>query len=394
MDAIKQTAESVGDVIHNSSFQASGQQPSQNALPSKMKAGIIEKFNSSVAFQEGREVPGDLKGHDILVQVKAAGMCHTDLQVLQGVYASQGSHEGMIGSHEPAGVVVALGPEAMSAGKVKVGSRVGSINTFGFCGKCKACKANGPQLCENVKGLLGLTIDGGFAQYAKMDARVVGLIPESIPFDQAAPLFCAGATIYGALKAVGIEKGKWLAIVGLGGLGHLGVQYAKALGFKVVALDNRQEALDLLKEAPANLRPDQSYLMHDDEKKNEQIIQQLGSGFYDSDPGVDKAILCAEARHLPRVTQQFLRKGGIICDVGLPADGPLEVDAFALSFKEQTIRGRLICTPKEAQEVVDLHAREGCRTHIEKAYPIEEIKDVYKHYESKDLKGRIVVTFD
>lgn len=360
-----------------------------NDIPSTMKAGVIKEWKKSMALDAQHAVPKDLKGYDILVQIKAAGMCHTDVQTLEGVYKSQGTFQGMIGSHEPAGVVVALGPDAEKDGSVQIGDRVGSINTYGYCGKCKSCKKNGEQLCENIKGLLGLTIDGGFAEYCRMDARVVGKIPKEIPFTEAAPLFCAGATVFGALKAAGVEKDKWIAIVGAGGgLGHLGVQYAKALGFKVVALDNRQEALDVLDNIPDHLKADEKYLM------NDENIQKLSSSFYDSDPGVDKAIICAEDRSLPRLTQQFLRKGGMIVDVGLPADGPLEVDSFALSFKEQTIRGRLICTPHECQEMVNMHTRSGCKTYIEQTFPIEKIQDVYDRYNQKDLKGRIVVSFE
>lgn len=197
--------------------------------------------------------------------------------------------------------------------------------------------------------------------------------------------------MYGALQAVGIEKGKWLAIVGMGGLGHLGVQYAKALGFKVVALDNRQVALDLLDQLPSNLRPEKKMLLGD---STDKTIEALGSEFYDTNPGVDKVVICTEEKTLPRIAQQFTRKGGVICDVGLPADGPLEVDAFALSFKEQTVKGRLICTPKECQDMINLHAQHKCKTHIEKTYPIEQIEEVYKHYESKNLQGRICVSFE
>lgn len=198
-----------------------------------------------------------------------------------------------------------------------------------------------------------------------------------------------------ALKAVGIEKDQWLAIVGTGGgLGHLGVQYAKALGFKVVALDNRQEGLDILDELPSNLRPDEKHLLAEDESKNGKLLEKLGSSFYKSNPGVDKIVICTEGKNLPRITQQFLRKGGVICDVGLPADGPLEVDSFALSFKEQTIKGRLICTPAESQDMVNLHAKHGCRTYIEKTYPVEDIKQIVEHYQAKTLKGRIVMTFE
>lgn len=224
-----------------------------------------------------------------------------------------------------------------------------------------------------------------------MDARVVSKVPESIPFAEAAPLACAGATVYGGIQAVGVQKDQWLAIVGIGGLGHLGVQYAKALGFKVVALDNRQVALDLLKKLPSNLQPDKVMLLGD---STDKTCEALGQDFYDTNPGVDKVVICSEEKDLPRICQQFTRKGGIICDVGLPADGPLEVDAFALSFKEQTVRGRLICTPKECQDMVNLHAEHKCKTYIEKTYPIDQIDQVYSHYEDKNLQGRICVSFE
>ena len=121
----------------------------------------------------------------------------------------------------------------------------------------------------------------------------------------------------------------------------------------------------------------------------------IGSvGSLDSNLGIDKIVICAEDKTLPRMCQQFLRKGGVICDIGLPADGPLEVDAFALSFKEQTIKGRLICTPREAQELVNLHARSDCKTYVTKTYPVDDIKQVYDHYKQKGLMGRIVVKFD
>lgn len=318
-------------------------------------------------------------------------MCHTDLQVLEGVYEEAGSFKGMIGSHEPAGIVVKLGPKAESEGLVKVGDRVGSINTYGFCGQCNACKHQGRQLCEKLPGMLGLTKDGGFAEYCVMDSRVVSKIPEDIPFDEAAPLFCASATVWGALNAVGMEKEKWIAIIGIGGLGHVGVQYAKAKGMKVIALDNRQVALDLLNKLPSNLQPDKKMLLGD---STDKTIESLQNDFYDTNPGVDKAVICTEEKDLPRIVQQFVRKGGVICEVGLPADGPLEVDAFALSFKEQTIKGRLICTPKECQEMVNFHSQHKCKTYIEKTYPIEDIAKVYEHYQSKDLMGRLCVTFE
>ena len=359
------------------------------SLPTHMKAAVVKEFNKGYEVRD-IETPSDLGPNDVLVKIAAATYCHTDLQVLEGVYESAGAKPGLVGSHEPAGTVVKAGPKANESG-IKIGDRVGSINTFQFCGDCDACR-QGKQLCERLTGMLGLTVNGGFAEYMKADARVVSKIPESVPFDEAAPLFCAGATVYGALLRAGLKAGQWLAIVGIGGLGHLGVQYAKAMGLKVIAIDNRKEAIELAQSTPSHLRPDKTFVSDSKHAQN-SCINDLQNSFYDTNPGVDGVVINAEARSLVRFSQQFLRKGGTLVDVGLPADGPLEVDAFALNFKEQTIRGRLICTPEQSQDMINLHAKNGCRSFIERTYRVDQINDMLERYKQKDLKGRLCMVF-
>ncbi|KAJ0304409.1 hypothetical protein COL5a_001151 [Colletotrichum fioriniae] len=358
-------------------------------IPQQMRAATIKDFNKGYEVKDVT-VPTDLGPNDVLVKIAAAGYCHTDLQVQQGVYASAGAKPGLVGSHEPAGTIIKLGSEAGKQG-LQVGDRVGSINTYGCCGKCNSCN-QGKQVCDNLTGMLGLTLDGGFAQYMKADARVIAKIPESIPWAEAAPLFCAGATVYGALCAAQGQKDQWLAIVGIGGLGHLGVQYAKALGYKVIVIDNRQEGLDLANDVPSHLKPDRTYLI-DTEESQKKVVEELQTSFYDTNPGVDRVVITTEARPLVRFGQQFLRKGGVLVDVGLPADGPFEVDPFALNFKEQTVRGALICTPERSREMVELHAKNGCKTHVEKTYDVEQANEMAEHYLSKQLKGRLCMVF-
>lgn len=359
------------------------------AIPKTMKAAVVKDFNKGYDVRD-IDVPTDLGPNDILIKVAAAGYCHTDLQVLQGVYESAGARPGLVGSHEPAGTVAAVGSNAGSSG-IKVGDRVGSINTFQFCGKCNSCQ-QGKQLCENLSGMLGLTVNGGFSEYMKADARVVSKIPEAVPLVEAAPLFCAGATVYGALLRAAPQAGQYIAIVGIGGLGHLGVQYAKAMGLKVIAIDSREEGIATAQNVPSHLRPDKTYVV-DTEEARDRCQRELQSAFYDSNPGVDRVVINAEARSLLGFSQQFLRKGGTVVDVGLPADGPLEVDPFALNFKEHSIRGRLICTPEQSQAMINLHAKNGCKTHIEKTYDVEGINDMLEKYKSKDLKGRLCMVF-
>ncbi|KAJ5702347.1 hypothetical protein N7488_009895 [Penicillium malachiteum] len=359
-------------------------------IPHTLRAAVVKDFNQGYEVRDV-DVPTDLGPNDILIKIGAAGYCHTDLQVMQGVYESSGAKPGLIGSHEPAGVVVKVGSDANKLG-IKVSDHLGSINTYAFCGGCDACKRQGQQLCEKLVGMLGLTINGGFAQYMKADARVVAKTPENISFEEAAPLFCAGATVYGAILASNLKAGQWLAIVGIGGLGHLGVQYAKALGANVIAIYNRKEGIETALSVPSHLRHDKTFVIDSPEAEN-KVIEELQSSFYGSNPGVDRVIINAEARNLIKFSQQFLRKGGILVDVGLPSEWNLEVDPFALSFKEQTVKGRLICTPEQSQDMINLHAKHGCQTHIEKTYGVEEINEMYEHYQKKDLRGRLCMVF-
>ena len=142
-------------------------------------------------------------------------------------------------------------------------------------------------------------------------------------------------------------------MIGIGGLGHLGVQYAKARGCKVIAIDNRKEGVDLANDVPSHLRPDKSYCI-DSEKSQNSTAEELQNGLYETNPGVDRVIINTEDRGLIKWSQQFLRKGGVLVDVGLPADGPFEIDPFALNFKEQTVKGRLICTPEQCQDMINV----------------------------------------
>lgn len=294
------------------------------------------------------------------------------------------------------------GANAEKRGLVKVGDRVGSINTYHPCHKCDNCRNQGKQLCENVGGMLGVSggkdapkgKDGGFSEYMIADDQVLRKVPDNIPFAEAAPLFCAGATTYGAILASGAKEGQWVAHVGLGGLGLLGIQYSKGMGHKVVAIDNRKEAIEMAKEQiPKHLQADE-YILVDSEDAKKKAGEELSGKFYDSNPGVDRVVINTEARDLVAFCQQFLRVGGILVDVGLPSDGPLEVSPFPLSFKEQTVKGRLICTPEQSQDMVNLHSKIGARTPIEQTYAINDIVECQKRYKAKDLKGRLVVVFE
>lgn len=280
-----------------------------------------------------------------------------------------------------------------SLGILKIGDRVGTLPAYGYCGTCDTCKV-APQICDHLEAIRGVTADGAFAEYMIADSRSVSILPPNISFPEAAPLFCAGATIYGAIQSVNPLSGQWIAVIGVGGLGHLGVQYAKALGLKVVAIDNRQEGIDLaVNNLPEHLRPDRTYLV-DTEEAKANAVKELKGSFYDSNPGVDRVVIATPDPKAISFAQEFTRKGGIICDVGLPTNAPFEVDAFTLNFKQQSIKGSLLCTPADGQQMVNLHAASGCRTHIGKAFKLDEINEMVSAYESGKVKGRLCVSFE
>jgi propanol-preferring alcohol dehydrogenase len=193
--------------------------------------------------------PGkDLNEHDMLVKIAASSLCHTDGMVLEGI---MGGKFPCIASHEGAGTVVKVGSAVEF---FKVGDRVLCSLTYHRCGVCADCI--GPekdrQYCQHTAAL-GVTMDGSFAEYEIVDGRECSLLPDNVSFQSAAPLACAGITVWGGLVRADLKAGESVAIVGGGGgLGHLGVQFAKALGLHVVAIDARDEGLALAKECGAD----------------------------------------------------------------------------------------------------------------------------------------------
>lgn len=197
--------------------------------------------------------------HQILLKIASSGYCHTEHMVVRGEFKHMMRQDlPLIPSHEPTGTVVALGSEAekMSknvagfaqghgAGPVKQGDRVGAIAFANFCGKCDDCKTGNIKYCSD-QDFVGVTFNGGFAEYCVVDVRSCIRLPDRLSFDAAAPLMCAGATIFTSIKACNLKAGQSIAIIGAGSLGHLGVQFAKAMGLRTVIVDSRDPPLELV----------------------------------------------------------------------------------------------------------------------------------------------------
>ena len=211
-----------------------------------MKAAVVREFGKPLAIEEV-EVPRPGAG-EVLVRIRACGVCHTDLHAAEGDWPVKPKPP-FIPGHEGVGHVAAVGAGVRH---VKEGDRVGVPWLHTACGHCEHCLAGWETLCEQQQNT-GYSVDGGFAEYALADADYVGHLPASVGFVEIAPILCAGVTVYKGLKVTDTRPGNWVVISGIGGLGHMAVQYAKAMGLNVAAVDVDDAKLDLARRLGATV---------------------------------------------------------------------------------------------------------------------------------------------
>lgn len=360
-----------------------GKSPKQRAR----RKLISGQYNEPYALGE-RPIPS-IRESEILVRVHAAGFCHSDLQALEGQFETP-APIGLIPSHEVAGVVAKLGSKY--DGKFQVGDRVGVLNFKHACGKCVGCKLRkrthgdlDPRFCE-LRETAGFLHNGGFADYIEADPATTVRLPGSIPFDQAAPLICAGATVWGSLErtTAGLPKGSAVAIVGIGGLGHLGLQSAKAMGFKTIAVDNRkagrQLAVDIENVA---LIPDLVVDSSDTVSASKENLDFTGG------EGVAAAVVCTSSIGANRWALTLLRHQGCLGVLGLPQE-PWQFDAALIVFRELSIKGAYVCGAEATETMLQVVATAGVKSHLT-SIPFERIPDIVKIYTDDAFQGRIVV---
>ena len=214
-----------------------------------MKAAIVKGFGEPLAIEEV-PVPVPAQGQ-ILMKVVASGVCHTDLHAVSGDWPVKPTPP-FIPGHEGAGYVAALGPGVTT---LKEGDRVGVPWLHSACGTCDDCITGWETLCAKQQNT-GYSVNGAFAEYVVAPAAYVGRIPDALTFADAAPILCAGVTTYKGLKETETKPGQWVVISGVGGLGHLAVQYARAMGMHVAAVDIGEEKLALARSLGAEIALD------------------------------------------------------------------------------------------------------------------------------------------
>ena len=338
-------------------------------MDNSMKAAVVREFGAPLVIEEVA-VPRPGRG-EILVEVVASGVCHTDLHAAHGDWPVK-PNPPFIPGHEGVGTIAAVGEGVTH---VKEGDRVGVPWLYSACGHCEHCLGGWETLCESQQNT-GYSVNGGFAQYTLADAGYVGRLPDSVGFVEIAPVLCAGVTVYKGLKMTDTRPGQWVVISGIGGLGHMAVQYARAMGLNVAAVDVDDAKLELARRLGATVTVN---AMKEDPAS--VIKREIG--------GAHGALVTAVSPKAFDQAQNMLRRGGTLVLNGLPpGDFPLPI--FSTVLNGITVRGSIVGTRQDLQEALDF-AAEGKVAATVQTGKLEDINDIFGRMIDGKIEGRIVL---
>lgn len=337
-----------------------------------MKAAVVHRFGAPLVIED---VPVPVPGPgELLVKVIACGVCHTDLHAADGDWPVKPSPP-FIPGHEVAGVVAAIGPGVTH---FKEGDPVGVAWLHDACMRCEYCETGWETLCEQQHDT-GYSCDGGFAEYVIASAAFTARLPANVDFAQIAPILCAGVTTYKGLKETEARPGEWVAISGVGGLGHVAIQYAKAMGLKVVALDVAAEKLALACEIGADAAIDarSSAAIAD-------VLKVTGGGAHGILVTAVSPPAFSQALHM-------VRRRGTVALVGLPP-GEFPTPIFDVVLKRITLRGSIVGTRRDLDEAIAFAVEGKVKAQITKA-PLSEINAIFARLKAGKIEGRMVLDF-
>jgi len=336
-----------------------------------MRAAVVREFGRPLTIEQ-RPVPEPGRG-EVLVRVVASGVCHTDLHAANGDWPVKPTLP-FVPGHEGVGHVAALGSGVTD---LKEGDAVGVPWLHDACGRCEYCQTGWETLCEGQHDT-GYSVDGGYAEYVIAPAAFVGRLPANPDFFAMAPILCAGVTTYKGLKETEARPGEWVAISGIGGLGHVAVQYAKAMGLHVVALDVSDSKLALARALGADAAVNAST-----EDAAERVRKVTGGGAH----GV---LVTAPSRPAFRQAIDMVRRRGTVALVGLPP-GEFPLPIFDVVLKRITIRGSIVGTRHDLEEAIAFAAEGKVHTKIS-VEPLEKVNEVFARLTAGQVDGRIVLS--
>src|SRR5882762_2638850 len=336
----------------------------------KMKAAQISKPGGDWELVE-RDIPEPGAGQ-VRVKVEACGICHSDFVVKEGLWP--GLQYPRVPGHEVAGRIDAVGGNVM---EWKKGQRVGVGWHGGHDFVCEQCRRGDFAMCANRK-VTGIDFDGGYAEYMIAPAEAVAAIPDELPAEEAGPFMCAGVTVFNALRNSGARAGDVVAVQGIGGLGHLGVQYARRMGFNTVAINRGKNKAELARQLGA-----QHYV---DATAQDVVaeLQKLGGA----------SVILATAPNAQAISGLVdgLAPSGKLLVPAAPSE-PLSINVFSLIMKRSSVAGWYSGTAKDSQDTMEFRALSGVHPMIEK-YPLDRVADAYEQMHSGRVRFRVVLTID
>jgi propanol-preferring alcohol dehydrogenase len=334
-----------------------------------MRAAVVPCFGQPLVIEE-RPIPDPGAGQ-VVVRMEASGLCHTDIHAANGDWPVTPTVP-FIPGHEGVGIVASVGEGVTS---LRVGQRV-AVPWLGYaCGTCQHCLTGWETLCRTQRNT-GYSVDGCYAEYFLAEAAFATPVPDGIDPREAAPLTCAGVTTYKAVKVANVRPGNLVAISGVGGLGHLAVQYARIFGATVAAVDITDEKLQLAKELGADIVIDAR------SQDPAEILHQHG--------GADVAIGLAVDDRSFATAYAGLRRGGRLVLVALPAAGTLSIPVFDTVLNGTSVIGSIVGTRSDLAEVFGLHAAGRTRV-IYETRPLADVNQAISDVLYGKTKARIVL---
>lgn len=336
-----------------------------------MKAAVVREFGKPLSIDE---VPIPEPGPGMIqVRIQASGVCHTDLHAAEGDWPVK-PNPPFIPGHEGVGFVSAVGKGVKH---VKEGDRVGVPWLYTACGCCRHCLGGWETLCEQQQNT-GYSVNGGFADYVVADPNYVGHLPKNIDFVEIAPVLCAGVTVYKGLKVTDTKPGDWVVISGIGGLGHMAVQYAKAMGMNVAAVDIDDEKLAFARKLGATVTVNAAT----DPDPAAAIKRE-------TDGGAQGVLVTAVGRKAFEQAIGMVARGGTVALNGLPP-GDFPLDIFGMVLNGITVRGSIVGTRLDLQESLDFAGQGKVKATVHSA-KLEDINDIFAKMHKGQIEGRMVM---
>ncbi|RLN96820.1 hypothetical protein BBJ28_00021700 [Nothophytophthora sp. Chile5] len=347
-------------------------------IPKTQTAVVFEKNNAPLQVRKDWPVtqPKDLKPGEVLVRLAYSGVCHTDLHVWLGDWPLDNKLP-LVGGHEGAGYVAAIGEHSHS--HLKIGDPVGVKWLANSCLGCEDCRKGHESTCTQAE-LHGFTVDGSFQQWCVSFSEHVTPIPTDLPMHAAAPILCAGVTVYKALKEIGGVCGDFVVIPGAGGgLGHLACQYARAMGYRVIAIDSGDDKRKLV--ASYGIK---DFIDFKDGNVRDQVLAATEGR------GAHATVVVASGGEAYKDALSFLRPHGAVVLVGLPKDTYITAEVFGSVLNAHRIIGSYVGNRQDSIEALKLAAAGDVSTTY-KIEKLENLPDVFDRMAAGKLAGRIVL---